>query len=72
VAFTGILAEVGEAETEIGGGGGGALVLEPQPERIVAVKSPNAIARDRFVSRMAVPPAVRFFATEGCETPLKA
>jgi hypothetical protein len=60
-------AEAGETETEIGGGGGGggALVLEPQPERIVAVKSPNAIARDRFISRMAVPPAVRFFATEG-------
>jgi hypothetical protein len=65
-----MLAEVGETETEIGGGGGGgdALVPEPQPGRIVAVKSPNAIAKDRFIFRMAVPPAVRFFATEGRET----
>src|SRR5437764_15188419 len=61
-----MLAEVGETETETGGGGGGggALVPEPQPDTIVAVKSPNAIARDRFIFRMAVPPAIRFFATE--------
>jgi len=57
VAFTGILAEVGETETETGGGGGGggALVPEPQPDTIVAVKSPSAIARDRFISRISVP-----------------
>src|SRR2546428_7307827 len=62
-----MLAEVGETETETGGGGGGggALVPEPQPDTIVAVKSPNAIARDRFISRISVPPAIRFFATEG-------
>jgi len=73
VAFTGILAEVGETETETGGGGGGggALVPEPQPHTIVAVKSPNAIARDRFISRISVPPAIRFFATEGREVVLK-
>jgi len=48
-----------------------ALVPEPQSDTIVAVKSPNAIARDRFISRISVPPAIRFFATEGREVVLK-
>ena len=54
VAFTGILAEVGETETETGGGGGGggALVPEPQSDTIVAVKSPNAIARSIHISHI--------------------